>query len=86
MRLYVEDVWDDGTHVIHARHPEKHGKGYILFLPDGDFQIGRSSEPGKLLPEKESAYQKISARQRRPELVRHLSMSLKAMQPWPRLK
>ena len=85
MRLYVEDVWDDGTHVIHARHPEKHGKGYILFLPDGDFQIGRSSEPGKLLPEKESAYQKISARQRRPNWS-GIFLCLKAMQPWPRLK
>jgi len=74
MRLYVEDVLEDGDHVIHARHPEKHGKSYILFLPDGDFQIGLSSGPGGLLPEKESAYRKISDRHRRPELVRHLSM------------
>jgi hypothetical protein len=77
--LYIEETWEDGTCKISAKFPEKHGKGYIAFLPDGTFQIGRSSEPDrsgnpKLLPEKESAYQKISAKDRRPEAVGLLSM------------
>jgi hypothetical protein len=72
--LHVEEVWEDGTRKFCARDPRQHGKGFIVFLPNGDFQIGRTSEPGEPLPEKKSAYQGISAKDRRPEAVRNLSM------------